>query len=419
MFTRLTLSLVAAIGLLAHDAPKDVKVHMHLQPDGGTLRCAVRIPLKAVRDVDFPSQPNGYLDVTKLAPLLPALAKIWIADPLTIQEGASPLPPPLIVGTQISLESDRSFASFAEAAAHIQQPLPPNNENLSWEQVYFDALLEYRLASPGARLSIRPAYAGLAESVTTVLRFGDRSYLLPGGQEMFPLDPSWTQAAWRFVRMGFEHILDGKDHLLFLLCLVIPMRQFRALFWVITAFTAAHSITLLMSAFGMAPDTLWFPPLVEFGIALSIVFMALANIAGKTGRGNWAVAFGFGLIHGFGFSFALRDSMQFAGAHLVSALLSFNVGVELGQIAALAVMLPCLSFLFRYVVADRTGTIILSAIIAHTGWHWMEERGEVLLKFNRTLPELGGGLGGGTLLWLAAVLTAGAAGWLAWRRAAS
>jgi hypothetical protein len=416
LFARLTLALLAALRLLAHDAPKDVKVHIHLQPSGGTLQCAVRIPLKAVRDIDFPSQANGYLDIAKLAPLLPGLAKIWIADPLSIQESASPLPPPRIVGTQISVESDRSFASFAEAAAHIRQPLPPNSENLSWEQVYFDALLEYHIASPNARFAIRPAYAGLAERVTTALRFGDRTYLLPGDQELFPLDPSWTQAAWRFVHMGFEHILDGKDHLLFLLCLVIPVRQFRALFWVVTAFTAAHSITLLMSAFGMAPEALWFPPLVEFGIALSIVFMALANIVGKSGRGNWAIAFGFGLIHGFGFSFALRESMQFAGAHLVSSLLAFNAGVELGQIAALALMLPCLSLLFRHVVEERTGTIVLSAIVAHTGWHWMEERGEVLLKFNLSPAQIASTPGLAT--WLAIGLAAVGVGWLARRRTA-
>ena len=93
------------------------------------------------------------------------------------------------------------------------------------------------------------------------------------------------------------------------------------------------------------------------------------------------MAFGFGLVHGFGFSFALRETLQFAGAHLAVSLLSFNVGVELGQLLVLLILIPILGGLFRYVVAERMGTIILSALVAHTGWHWMLERAELLKKF--------------------------------------
>ena len=86
------------------------------------------------------------------------------------------------------------------------------------------------------------------------------------------------------------------------------------------------------------------------------------------------IAFGFGLVHGFGFSFALRETLQFAGSHLLTSLLSFNVGVELGQLLVLVLLVPALDLLFRYVVAERMGTIILSALVAHTAWHWMIER---------------------------------------------
>jgi hypothetical protein len=88
------------------------------------------------------------------------------------------------------------------------------------------------------------------------------------------------------------------------------------------------------------------------------------------------MAFGFGLVHGFGFSFALRESLQFAGSHLLTSLLSFNLGVELGQLAVLVVMVPALQLLFRFVVSERIGTIILSALIAHSAWHWTGERWE-------------------------------------------
>jgi hypothetical protein len=151
---------------------------------------------------------------------------------------------------------------------------------------------------------------------------------------------------------------------------------------IVTSFTVAHSITLIASAFNLAPSALWFPPLIETLIAASIVYMALENIVGTASvHRRWIITFGFGLVHGFGFSFALHETLQFAGSHLVTSLLAFNVGVELGQILVLLVLVPTLSLLFRYVVAERVGTIILSALVAHTGWHWMLERFEVLRKF--------------------------------------
>ena len=75
-----------------------------------------------------------------------------------------------------------------------------------------------------------------------------------------------------------------------------------------------------------------------------------------------------------GFSFALRQTLQFAGSHLLTSLLSFNVGVELGQLLVLVLLIPALDLLFRYVVAERVGTVILSALVGHTAWHWMTER---------------------------------------------
>ena len=100
----------------------------------------------------------------------------------------------------------------------------------------------------------------------------------------------------------------------------------------VTAFTVAHSITLIASAYNLAPDALWFPPLIETLIALSIVYMALENIVGgSTVHHRWMIAFGFGLVHGFGFSFALRETMQFAGSHMLTSLLSFNLGSSWGS----------------------------------------------------------------------------------------
>ena len=80
-------------------------------------------------------------------------------------------------------------------------------------------------------------------------------------------------------------------------------------------------------------------------------------------RRRWLVTFGFGLVHGFGFSFALRQTLQFAGSHLLASLLSFTIGVELGQLLVLLILIPALNLLFRFVVAEQLGTIILSALV--------------------------------------------------------
>src|SRR4029434_8559339 len=132
----------------------------------------------------------------------------------------------------------------------------------------------------------------------------------------------------------------------------------------------------IASAYGLGPDALWFPPLIETLIAMSILYMAFENIVGATNVGRrWVVTFAFGLVHGFGFSFALRDTLQLAGSHVLTSLLSFNGGVELGQLVVLALAIPALDALFRYGVAERIGTVVLSALVAHTGWHWMTARG--------------------------------------------
>ena len=225
------------------------------------------------------------------------------------------------------------------------------------------------------------------------------------------MEPGLWNAASRFVVMGFHHILDGTDHLLFLLCLVIPFRRLAPLVAIITAFTIAHSITLISAAFGFAPTVLWFVPLVETMIAASIFYMALENIVVARPTRRWILTFCFGLVHGFGFSFALQQSLQFAGDHLLLSLLAFNLGVELGQLLVLCIALPALALLFRSVVAERVGIIILSAIVAHQGWHWMAERLAVLWQFpwpNFTMEAVAS-----LLNWLIAAVMLAALVWLA------
>jgi hypothetical protein len=400
----------------AHDVPADVTVQAFLKPEGSRLRLLVRAPLAALRDVDYPTRGPGYLDLARVEPSLRQAASVWIADEIELYEDDVRLSPPRIVAARVSLPSDRSFGGYEEAAAHLTAAPLPSETELYWSQGMLDVGLEYPVHSEASRFSIHPGLARLGLHVTTVLRFlppggAVRAFEFSGDPGLVRLAPQWHQAAWRFVELGFRHILDGTDHLLFLLCLVIPLRRLRPLVLVVTAFTVAHSITLIASAFGLAPEALWFPPLVETLIAASIVYMALENIVAPHMRLRWAVAFAFGLAHGFGFSFGLRQTLQFAGSHLLTSLLSFNVGVELGQLLVLGLLVPALGLLFRF-VPERTGTIIVSALVAHTGWHWTVERWDRLRQFRFPWPALSAaGLASATRWLLLAVIVAGVA-WL-------
>ncbi len=375
----------------AHEIPANVPVLVFLQPEGDRLRLLVRVPLEAMRDIDWPVRGPGYLELAEVDTLLFDAARLWIANGLVLLENGRPLDTPVVRAVRVSLPSDRSFGTFDEALAHITAPPLPAETELVWQQALLDVALETPIASATSEFSIQPGFAHLGLRTVTVLRFllpggAERVYRFAGDPELVRLDPRWHQAFARFVGAGFLHILDGIDHLLFLLCLVIPFRRVRPLVAIVTSFTVAHSITLVASALGLAPDTLWFAPLIETLIALSIVWMAFENIVGARLERRWIFAFAFGLVHGFGFSFVLRDSLQFAGGHLVTSLLGFNLGVELGQLFVVLLAVPVLEQLFRRFIAERMGTILLSALVAHEAWHWMGARAADLRQFELQRP---------------------------------
>ena len=404
-------------GIAAHDIPQSVLVRAFIKPDGTRLRLLVRVPLEAMRDVNWPVREPGYLVIARADSLLPAAAQQWIAHYVQIYEDGRRITGERLVATRIALPSDPSFASYETALRNVMSPPLPSSVNLAWQNAMVDVLFEYPISAATARFSINPELAHLGVRTTTILHFlpaggAERVLQYPGNPGLVHLDPRWHQAAAQFVKLGFEHILDGLDHLLFVLCLVIPFRRLKPLIVIVTSFTVAHSITLIASAFGFAPTALWFPPLVETLIALSIVFMAFENIVGPKPERRWLIAFAFGLIHGFGFAFALRDSLQFAGTHLLTSLLTFNIGVELGQVFVLLLAVPVLHALFKHVVAERVGTIILSALVAHTAWHWMLERGEALTQYDFSAPVLDVAFALAAMRALMLLLVAVGIGWI-------
>jgi hypothetical protein len=127
---------------------------------------------------------------------------------------------------------------------------------------------------------------------------------------------------------------------------------------------------------------------------------------------RWIASFAFGLAHGFGLSLALRPALQLAGSHRLTAMLSFNAGVELGQLLILVLLISALALLFRYAIGERTGSIVLSAMAGHTAWHWMDDRWELLRKFTFEWPAIDAAFLAGALRWTMLLVVAAALYWL-------
>jgi len=421
---RRTAALIVALVLLlptwsgeAHEIPADVTVQAFVKPEGGTIRALVRVPLISMRDYVFPLRGPGYLEIGPSTEVSRDAAVEWIRNFVEMYESGEPLGFADITALRIAIPGDRAFQSYEEALANVLSPPLPDDTEIPLQQAMLDVLLEWPIAAETSDFSIDARWAHLGIRTVTVLRFlppggSERTFQYTGTEGLLRLDPRWHQAALRFVVLGFEHILDGIDHLLFLFCLVVPVRSFWAVVPIVSSFTVAHSITLIAAAMGLTPNVLWFPPLIETLIALSIVFMAFENIVGARLDRRWMVAFGFGLVHGFGFSFALSESLQFAGAHLITSLLAFNVGVELGQLFVLAFTVPILALLFRRWLPEVMGTIGLSALLAHTGWHWMTERGTELLQYEFRAPAITLSFWATLLRWVMLALIVVGAAWI-------
>ena len=181
-----------------------------------------------------------------------------------------------------------------------------------------------------------------------------------------------NNSIFRFLVLGIEHILTGYDHLAFLLALLIAGGSLRHNAKIITSFTVAHSLTLALATLGLVNIS---PAIVEPLIAVSIIFVGLENLFRRRLAARWLVTFGFGLVHGLGFAATLRElGIGTIGARVALPLLSFNVGVELAQIAIAVLVLPLVwrleqrsSFALKHVPA-------FSLLITFAGVYWFLAR---------------------------------------------
>ncbi|MGO9830606.1 MAG: HupE/UreJ family protein [Myxococcaceae bacterium] len=189
------------------------------------------------------------------------------------------------------------------------------------------------------------------------------------------VNPSVWAAAWRFLRLGVEHIFTGYDHIAFLLALLLLGGRFVDLVKIVTSFTIAHSVTLALAALGILnPPSRW----IEALIAASIVAVAGENLwvlrraqggsarVASALRHRWRITFAFGLVHGFGFATALQE-LKLPRSALVAGLVSFNLGVEVGQVTIVALAFPVLAWLRTLPHFQPWGPRALSAAIAAFG----------------------------------------------------
>ncbi|WP_310387947.1 HupE/UreJ family protein [Roseateles sp.] len=243
----------------------------------------------------------------------------------------------------------------------------------------------WQIARPGGLAGQTIGIDGLAGGITDVIVRLERLDGTSQVERLLPHRPEFTvkgstgtaQIAWSYLVLGIEHILGGIDHLLFVLALLLIVRGGKRIVTTITAFTLAHSLTLVAATLGWVHVP---GPPVEALIALSIVFVAaevLHGLRGKPGltaRAPWVVAFSFGLLHGFGFAGALAE-VGLPQTALPVALLLFNVGVEVGQLLFVAGVLGVRELLVRLPMTLPAWTLRLPPyLIGTVAMFWVIER---------------------------------------------
>ena len=237
----------------AHEIPADVKINAFVRPAGDRLELLIWVLLAAMREVDFPTRGPGYLDLARIDEALRNAVKLWLIDNIDVYENDVRLPPPRIVYARVSLASDRSFASYEQARAHVQGPPLADDLELYWNQQLLDVLLEYPIKSDRSEFAIHPRVdrIGLQGFHRAALPAAGRRHARvrvprrPGpGAARSALAP--RGAAFRGVRL-LAHPRRRRPPAVPAL-LVIPFRRLRPLVIIVTSFTVGHSISLVASA---------------------------------------------------------------------------------------------------------------------------------------------------------------------------
>ena len=243
------------------------------------------------------------------------------------------------------------FAYLEEAKSALEGPVYAD----SFETTYVgDTVIDAELIFSGTasnqsyaiRSSLNPGLPKQDETANIVLdhRGSEPAIFRIRGLLHDPVEISNSalEAVWTFIVEGVRHILEGADHVLFVFCLILGATTLASLAWRITGFTVGHTITLSLGFFGFAPQAPWFIPLVEAGIAASIIYAGVIAILEHERRSTTLITALIGLLHGLGFSFVLKEILQVDAPNLWQSLLAFNIGVEVGQLGIAIITWPLL-----------------------------------------------------------------------------
>jgi hypothetical protein len=280
------------------------------------------------------------------------------------------------------------FATLDEAKAAFTgtQIYPTDPKPLYVGDAVVDIILRYKASGPVYDYTVSSTLdPGLTDQKNTANLILDHG---PGGAKVFRargllakpvvISRSAVSAIVTFIEEGVRHILEGMDHVLFVLCMVLGASRLKSLAWRITGFTIGHSVTLSAGFFGFVPSGAWFIPAVETAIALSIIYAAVLAVLppseqNLSERNLFIVTCAIGLLHGLGFSFVLHKILQIDSPNIWQSLLAFNLGVEIGQLAIILAVWPVFRLIQRLsVFAWRTSLIGISLIcIAFAAvWTW-------------------------------------------------
>jgi hypothetical protein len=376
---------LAFTAFFAHAAtrpiPEVVNITSFAHVDGSNLDLLVRVPLAAVKDVQFPSRGDaGYLDLSAVASMLPGAARYWIAPAFDAYESGVALGRPEVVAARIAITDDPSFTSYQTALAHFTTPELPPEQDLFWNNVWLDVHLRYPLTTSARAIAIDPKVAGLGVRVMTTISTDDprgdvRTFSFDGDPGLIYLDARWSEAARQFVRHGVRFVARGAEPLLLLFCLVLPFRRYRDVTPAIVLYLVALLAGLVIARAGLVPDAVWFRPLVGTLATFAILLTAFANIAGRvTPRRRALLALCTGVVYGISSAFALAGTIQFGGSHPLIATLAFYGGLAAAVLAIVAVVVPVVGFLFSLARIERLERIIVSALAADTAWGWLGDR---------------------------------------------
>jgi hypothetical protein len=368
---------LTALQISAHEVPSELTVDAFVRPVDARLQLLIRVPLSGLMGTGMPKEGVGYLALADIGPSSLQTAT-QIADALDLYENGVRLLNPAIVSTRISLPFDSSFASYGQAIAHLQGPPLPLDTQVYWLQGYFDTLIEYPIRSNQSHFSFHTRLDTLAPQVTTELHFlpqagTPRSFEFIGDPGEIALAPRWYQVTALFLDRGVRFLLALPDQWLFVLCMLIPWRRSTWL-QAMGAFAAGSTLSLAAVTYGPDSTGVWLPALADATIAGLLVYLALENIVLHHRPRSMAAPFMFGAASGIGMALAAGQLRQFAGTHHLLSVLSFDAGLELGQLVTLAILAAPLGLLYRRFSDQRLRTILLSALLANASWRTLSNR---------------------------------------------